>query len=66
MQRWFKQSPKPKSTLQTLVPSAPNDVSAQMVLICLVALTIHDFKNDTEQAPLALQIIAFPQTLPAS
>ena len=37
-----------------------------ILFTCLISFTIHDFKNDTEQVPLALQIVAFLQTLPAS
>ena len=36
-----------------------------ILFTCLISFTIHDFKNDTEQVPLALQIVAFLQTLPA-
>ena len=37
-----------------------------ILFTCLISFTIHDFKNDTEQVPLALQIVGFLQTLPAS
>ena len=37
-----------------------------ILFTCLISFTIHDFKNDTEQVSLALQVVAFLQTLPAS
>ena len=37
-----------------------------ILFTCLISFTIHDFKNDTEQVQLALQIVAFLQPLPAS
>jgi len=37
-----------------------------ILLTCLISFASRDFENDTEQVPLALQIVAFLQTLLAS